>query len=309
MRREKDFTMIKKLLFKWLLPKALKLCCESTIPRSGEEGARVNCYSVSIENSGSPYFLINKYGNNKLSGLRWSGRAYEIEDEISDDELLKKQIRIRHYYGLSTIEFDSIYDFFFNYFAKTVYVKIHIQRIKEKYLQNSFNKKKLITKQRIDLLRFMLDDQLDRTHNGIDTIDLMTKIHTLRWVLHPSRDYEARKVELYLDSLVATGDLEKINSEYVVQGQALSTIEKYEEEERRHSEAVILQKKMVSLTIILAFLALVQSGIIKLPVLMDFTNNPEPVQSTHKSGKSWSFSSSPHTTRLADPHRAVHRGW
>ena len=153
--------------------------------------------------------------------------------------------------------------------------------MQEKYLQNSFNKKKLITKQRIDLLRFMLNDQLDRSHNGIDIIDLMTKIYSLRWIMHPSRDHEERKLELYLESLVLSGDISKIDREYVVTGKALSTLEKYEEDERRHSEAVILQKKMVSLTFIIAFLALVQSGVVKLPVLIDFSSPEKIVQSTH----------------------------
>ncbi|WP_218104312.1 hypothetical protein, partial [Methylophaga muralis] len=68
-----------------------------------------------------------------------------------------------------------------------------------------------------------------------------------------------------------SGELKKVNHEYVVTGKAISTIEKYEEEERRHTVAVKLQKRMVALTILLAFIALVQSGIINLPVLLDLT--------------------------------------
>ncbi len=94
-------------------------------------------------------------------------------------------------------------------------------------------------------------------------------------VLHPSAYEQQNRLELYLDSLVESGDLRKVNREYVVTGKAISTIEKYEEEERRHTEAVKLQKRMVLLTILIAFVAIVQSGIIKLPVLLDLSSSSE----------------------------------
>ena len=75
----------------------------------------------------------------------------------------------------------------------------------------------------------MMNDQLDREHNGIGVIDLMTKLYSIKWVLHPSADEQQNRLELYLDSLVESGDLRKVNTEYVVTGKAISTIEKYEQ--------------------------------------------------------------------------------
>jgi hypothetical protein len=79
-------------------------------------------------------------------------------------------------------------------------------------------------------------------------------------------------MELYLDSLIDSGELRKINNEYVVTGKAIGTIEKYEEEERRHTEAVKLQKKMFWLTILGVLFTIVQSGFIKLPTVLDLSN-------------------------------------
>ncbi|EKF9846949.1 hypothetical protein O1D35_003649 [Vibrio cholerae] len=118
----------------------------------------------------------------------------------------------------------------------------------------------------------MMDDQLSREHDSIDLFELMTKLYSIRWVTHPSGDELERKLQLYLDSLVKSGDLTECdNLSYKVNGNALITIERYEEEERRHIEAVKLQKKMVFLTVVLAIIAVVQSGLVKLPVFMDFT--------------------------------------
>jgi len=124
----------------------------------------------------------------------------------------------------------------------------------------------------MDLLRFMMDDQLDRTHKGIGSIALLEKLFSMRLFLHPSFDVQHEKLELYLDSLVASGEIvKKINNEYVVTGKAISTLEKYEEEERRHTEAVKLQRKMFWLAIIALIFAVVQSGLIKLPAIIDLT--------------------------------------
>lgn len=97
----------------------------------------------------------------------------------------------------------------------------------------------------MELLRLMMDDQLDRTHNGITPLDLMTKIYSMRLFLHPFWGMQHKKMDFYLESLVSSGELSKINDEYVVTGKAISTIEKYEEDERRHTESVKLQKKDV----------------------------------------------------------------
>ena len=72
--------------------------------------------------------------------------------------------------------------------------------------------------------------------------------------MHPSFDILHKKLDLYLESLVESGELKKVNDEFVVTGNAISTIEKYEEEERRHTEAVKLQRKMFWLTIIAVIL-------------------------------------------------------
>jgi len=265
--------LLKKVLLKWLLPKLISRSCESRIPRSGEAGEKVNCFVVALDRNDQPYFVATSYKEETLHGLRWNGERYGEDHSLSLNDLNEGKIRITHYYGLSEVVYSNVFDLVWNYISKLVYLKIHVYRHVISAHQYFFNKKKLVTKKRMELLQFMMGDQLDREHNGIGVIELMTRLYSIKWVLHPSKDEQKNKLELYLESLVDSGELRKVNYEYVVTGKAIGTIEKYEEEERRHTEAVKLQKKMVSLTILLAFVAIVQSGIIKLPVLLDFTGN------------------------------------
>ncbi|MBJ7551406.1 hypothetical protein [Marinomonas ostreistagni] len=279
--------MLKNLVSKWLLPKVISRSCESRIPRSGEEGEKVNCFVLALDRDNEPFFVATGFEKGLLTGLRWNGERYAEEHTVSIDDLNDGNLRITHYYGLSEVIYSSVYDLAWNYLSKAVYLRIHLYRYISSAHQYFFNKKKLVTKKRMELIQFMMNDQLDREYNGIGVIDLMTKLYSIKWVLHPSADEQQNRLELYLDSLVESGELRKVNTEYVVTGKAISTIEKYEEEERRHTEAVKLQKKMVSLTILIAFVAIVQSGIIKLPVLLDLApsneshnNQIQPTQKT-----------------------------
>lgn len=264
---------MKIFLLKWLLPKLVSNSCDSRIPRTGEEGENVNCFVVAVDHGREPYFVATRFEDNLLVGVQWNGTSYSDAHSITVEEFSKGNIRITHYYGLSEVSYSSVYDLAWNMITKYVYLKIHLYRHFSTAYQYFFNKKKLVTKKRMDLLQFMMSDQIDREHNGIRILDLMTKLYSINWVLHPSADEQEKKLEMYLSSLVDSGDLDKINGEYVVTGKAISTIERYEEEERRHVESVKLQKRMVGLTILLALVAIVQSGLVKLPVILDLTGS------------------------------------
>lgn len=254
-----------------MLPKLIAKACDSSIPRSGSEGEKVDCYVVAQDRDGSPFFVATGYENETLTGLKYDGHSYAKEHKLMLSEIENGKFRVTHYYGLSEVIYDSIYDIALHHITKFVYLKIHLYRRISMAHQYFFSKLKLVTKKRMELIQFMMNDQLDRTHKGISSFDLMEKLYSINWVLHPSSDYQMEKLELYLDSLTISGELQKVNDAYVVTGKAITTLEKYEEEERRHVEAVKLQRKIVWLTILLLFVAMAQSGIIKLPTLLDFS--------------------------------------
>lgn len=262
---------MKTFIYKWLLKRLIARSCESRIPRSGSRGEAVNCYVVAIDREDSPYFVATAINENGLEGLQWNGRAYADALSLSMAEVVASKLNITHYYGLAEVTYDSIYDAAWHYLSKIAYVKISLHRELDSTSQYFFNKRKLVTKKRIDLLRTMMDDQLDREQDGIEFFDLMEKIYTLRLFLHPSMEQQNKKVQLYLDSLIASEDLVRVNTEYVVTPRAIGTIERYEEEERRHTEAVKLQRLMFGITILGVVFTAVQAGFIKLPTVIDLS--------------------------------------
>jgi hypothetical protein len=265
--------LIETFIYRWLLPRLIAKACELSIPRSGKSGEKVNCYVVAIDHGDSPYFIATSIDADVMIGLKWNGSSYAENATISIKEIEKGTLNITHYYGLSEITYDNIYDVAWHYITRFIYLKIHIYRHIDSTYQYFFNKRKFVTKKRMELLRLMMEDQLDRTHAGINSLDLMTKIYSMRLFLHPSWEIQHKKIDLYLDSLVSSGELSNVNDEYVVTGSAIATIEKYEEEERRHTEVVKLQRKMFWLTLVAVAFAVVQSGVIILPTLFDFSSN------------------------------------
>ena len=259
-------------LFKRLLPRLMAQACESRIPRSGRRGEAVNCYVVAMDKNYEPYFIAAAFCGNKLSGLKWDGESYSEDMDVSLSELAHGQLSITHYYGLSEVTFFSIYNFAWHHVTRVAYLRIRLYRYIDASSQYFFNKKRLVTKKRMDLLRFMLEDQLIRTHDGVDLLSLMSKIYSMRMFLHPSWEVQSKKVRLYLESLALSGELRKVNDEYVVEGKAIETLERHEESEQRHTEAVKLQRKIFWLTFVAVILAVVQAGVIKLPTIMDWSS-------------------------------------
>lgn len=257
-------------LAKILLERSLSKACPMRIPRSGESGAQVDCYTVAIDRDGEPYLLVNGLSGDCLSCSEWDGSSYSQGRKINFSETSSKDFRITHYYGLAEVNYFGLGDFVRGHILNIPYVKIHSHQFLSVLDQYFFNKKKLITKQRMELLRFLIDQTLDGK-NSFELIDLMIKLYTDRWLLHPEGDDQTEKVKLYLNSLIETGELKEVDHQYILTGLALRTMEEYEEQERKHVEQIKLQRGTLGLTVVIAFLTLVQSGLIKLPALIDFS--------------------------------------
>lgn len=264
--------MLKRTFYIYLLRKLAKKKCEGMIPRSGYKGKAVNCYSMIVYKDDNPYLLIKDVsGDGECSVLEWNGNRFDIPEVKDICEVMDNELKITHYYGLFDVSFGGIYKCALHRFLRIVYVRIFFHRMADAMNQFFFNRKSFASKNRVELLIFMLGEQVGRTHKGISSFSLMTKLYTERWVLHPERDVQQQLLDIYLESLVKSGDVEIINDEYVVKGEAVQTIEQYQDDERRHIDSVRIAKLMVVLTVLIVLLAIFQAGIIKIKPILDFT--------------------------------------
>lgn len=272
-----SYDITKKLHF-WILPKiSKKICPEDRIPRTGIEGEKVDCYVINIDRNSEPYLLVKSIEESKAKCLKWNEALSRYCDEfvLEIDSIDDKELTIIHFYGLNTLQFSGIKSFLFHRIFFLKYIRVNISSFLQKISQYLFNKKKLISTTKIELLKFMLNDQLGRTHQGISTAHLMRKLYSVKIFSRPDFLSLHHKITFYLQALKISGDLELINNEYVVTGKAVTTLEIHEENERRHRESVILQWFIAMLTVGLLFFSASQAGAIKLPVLWDLTAKVE----------------------------------
>lgn len=253
-----------------LITNALKCPCPQLIPRSSEAAAKVKCFTIHVEKNGMPYLLVRSLAAGVLSCLEWTGERFDKPVEVPLSEISSRDISVIHFYGYSTVQYEGLLDFALGRTFYLPYLKLHVLRTIESVDQYFFNKKKLFTKQRIDLLRFMVQRQLDDEPIS-NPIDLMTGLYSVKWVIHPDKDAQKKRLKFYLDSLVDTGELKLVEHKFQLTGEALKAIEVYEEQERKHTENVKGQRKMLWLTVAIVLLTAAQAGLYKLPTLVDLS--------------------------------------
>lgn len=262
--------MISASIKRALLEIPLRRVSPDRIPRSGDTGAAVNCYTTRVIRGGDDSLLVQSANGEICGCLEWDGNRYSIQTQIAFVDLLKYRFEFTHYYGLTTIWYSGWLDLALGRIFRLPYIKAKFHYAYHDLTQGIFNRRKLVSKQRIDLLKIIHSAQLNGT-NTLSSLSVMSLIHTDKWYLHPNKEDEHHRVQFYLEKLAETKDLVKNGIDYQITGQGVAAIEVYEEQERKHGESMSTQSRMFWLTIVIALLTLVQAGLVKLPPLLDLT--------------------------------------
>jgi hypothetical protein len=133
-----------------------------------------------------------------------------------------------------------------------------------------YNRRRIVLAQRLELLTFMIE-QAAEGKDSFNSLDLMTDMHSIRWITHPNGESIRNRLELYLDALADTGELTKANGDYRLTGHALRLVEERSEQERKHKQGIKIQWLIALLAFVTAVLTIVQAGLVKLNPLLDFT--------------------------------------
>jgi hypothetical protein len=263
--------MLKKYILRWLLPKLIeKRSPSNEIPRSGKEGEKVNCYSVHLcDEEGKFIYSVTGLSKTKKSLILLS-RNNNISTKILKSISLNQFI-VTHFYGLDTKDYNNIYNLAFNFVFKFDVFIFKCRKLWNFFIQYFFNRKELTIKNSMELLNAIIDYELNPdldpllgslTKNGVGVASLMTKQFSIRWLDHPNKEIIQKKLQLYLESFVESGDL-KVNKEqysvtYSITPKALKTLEIYEENERKHKDNVRLQWLLVIFTAVMTLTSIFQ---------------------------------------------------
>lgn len=220
--------------------------------------------------NGGPWLIVERREGDDLICSTWNGDTHTGEDRYPIDGFRNDQFKIKHYYGSNTVYYDGLNDYARGHYFRTPYVLIHLQRIFERTGTFFYNRRRIVLGQRLELLTFMIE-QAAEGKGSFSALDLMTDMHTIRWITHPNGESVRHRLQLYLDSLVDTGELKRVNRGYQLTGRALSLVEERSEQERKHKQSIKIQWLIVILALVTALLTMVQAGLIKLNPLLDLT--------------------------------------
>jgi hypothetical protein len=262
--------MIYVRITKAVLSALLSRPCENTISRSGEKGAAVNCFVIAIDKGEQPYLLVQSLDGDEIDCIQWDGDQYSNKLKLALTDFSPKDFHITHYFGLNEINYNGIFDYIINRVTLWPYITIGSVGILSRFDQYFFNKRKLISEKRIELLKLIVNATLDG-RLGHGPLDMMTTLYSIKWFSHPQGQEARAKLDIYLKCLEETGELRKHNHKYVITGQALRAIEDYEEQERKHTENVKIQRFSLTVALTIAALTFVQAGLVRLPPLLDLS--------------------------------------
>lgn len=89
------------------------------------------------------------------------------------------------------------------------------------------------------ILENIIEKQANEPKQPFASHALMTYLHSTRWYLHPKQQILRKKLDLYLESFVASGEIEKSKNgdTYSISGKAITTLETYQIETKRAKDA------------------------------------------------------------------------
>jgi hypothetical protein len=241
---------MKELFIFRIVAYVLKKQCPNQIVMMGEGAADKDCYVAYIFREDSlPFLKIEGVDSEKIYGKAISdGYGYDKDTSVEIASIGQKQLVIEHYVGFLTLRFEGVFDFIFSKLTQYHYLKYRAKLLLHKIDVYAFSKRRLPIVRKQQLLSLLVDRKLERPDRPISAIDLMTYLHSMKWIAHPDSDSEETRLELYLDALCESGELEKNNDGYWVKPMSVVTLEMLQDEVRKHEEIAKTQKRLVHVT-------------------------------------------------------------
>lgn len=247
---------IKQALRKWAIRIALnKLPPERAFSIAGEAAMGNDYYGAYLEHESLEQFTVKGMGECGLSGLHFgTNNGKGVEASLPFRFIGEYKFSFRHWYK----------DYVFSCFSPALFVLRHYTKFNQfcwlfdALRQGIYNFKDIARQDRMYVLKFILNNTVKDRKYKASVLDVMISLHGTRWAMHPKCDDLMSYYQLVLDSLVASGELSKFKNSYQLEAKALTTLDGYEEHTSQHADSINSQRRIVSLTWVLAIAAVAQ---------------------------------------------------
>lgn len=253
------------ILFIRKIKQALAIKTPRLIPRTGEEGKKVNCYSVYVTDADGSY-LAEEVKGKHLHVLEWdeAQRKHDKKKLLNLESVDSWNFEISHYHGLVTHSYKSIREFLL--IDATGFYKLLSSYAIWKYTIPRFfySKRRLKRPCRFKALSSIVELVNDNHSQKFDSTRLLTAMYGAYTILHPQYPTLKQGTHLVLMSLADSGELQQVDAlEFRIKGKALSTLERLTEEKNKDERAQKQASSMFWLTVVLAIATSFQSGLVQ----------------------------------------------
>nr|AKN40969.1 hypothetical protein [Enterovibrio norvegicus] len=253
------------------ISEALAIKTPNKIPRTGEDGEKVDCYSIYVTDADGSY-LASKVKGQHLHVLQWDdkNRTHNKEKLLPLESIESWNFEINHYHGLVTHNYKSARAFllidatgFYKFKSKLALWKYSIPKFIHSQKRLKRPTRKIALEAAIDLAK-------DNHNLTFDSYRLLNAMYGSYTILHPSFPTLKQGTHLVLKSLAESGELQEIDAyDFRIKGKALSTFEHLKEEQAKDDRSRRQSSMMLWLTVVLAFTAMFQSGLVKTTFFSD----------------------------------------
>lgn len=229
------------------IDKALEKPAPGSIPLSGPRALENDFYAV---------HLVDSTGKEQVWLKGKTEKGYEAlvrkDNDSGDITTLSQQdirsteysLRIEHYYKGYQFNYSSPLKFLM---ANACYWHRWVI-FRDRHSQKRFNRQPLIRAERMDLLQYLVERNIQKPKEKFDPLFLGMQLYSRKWFFHPGKDEHKEHLKLLLESFAESGDLKRDNGGYLLSGKALETLSNHELEKQKHRDNLATAKVGNNLT-------------------------------------------------------------
>ncbi len=256
--------------------KILKRIISTKCPDSFCNRKNIKCYAVLLKSKTDKCLLyVDKINSNGFSGTHRKDQNSESYPASVPFSLMDGvSIEIIRYIGFSHFTYPSVFQCVL--YDWTYGNRLHIMRkklsiMRDKMAQFLFNRRDLALKEKINVLDVLVEKYIENSSVSFSEENLLDIIHSPRWSRHPDSAKQLAYARIILNSLIESGELQEdkdtLSAEYLYKltGKALTTLETYNREKKRHDQIRNLTFALVVVGIIQAIAGFIQAYLAYIP--------------------------------------------
>lgn len=228
------------------------------IPMSGTDRLRKrDYYTVTLDSDRDDNFLFERIEGDTVVVRQWNGHIYPEETlSLPIQQFVGRPIEIRYY--LRQYEFMRVDARAFEVGSVLGWYRF-ISRLHD-FSQGAYNNKSLATRRRFDLLQLLVAEALDDRDKSLTVYFVLTELYGKKVVLHPRFRQLLNYYNLLLESLRDEGLLTNADDgSYRLAPKALTALNSYEDEERRHRDNQKTQRTVMRITYVAGAATVIQA--------------------------------------------------